>query len=233
MWFQIELPQVTAILGDSAGRVDPSRNGVGGLRPGSGWRRPCQARKADKPHNRHNPASPAAPRGVGAPGRAVAAAWAVRLRTAPPGRWPIASRCRTTARRGARQSPRAVAARRRRPSRSVRCRRGSFASRKRNRRPQRAWAIQQNPRVSTRPVIGGRSGGFVKTHFIAAVGLVALTTLGVGAQQQPPPPAPTPAPAPAAGRGGGRGGAAIVSPEIAPDGASPSGCARRMHAKCS
>jgi len=58
----------------------------------------------------------------------------------------------------------------------------------------------------------------VKRHFIAAVGLVALTTLGVGAQQQPPPPAPTPAPAPASGRGGGRGGAAIVSPEIAPDG---------------
>ena len=56
----------------------------------------------------------------------------------------------------------------------------------------------------------------MKTHFIAAVGLVAMTTLGVGAQTAAPPPAPAAAPAPAAGAG--RGGARRPSPEIAPDG---------------
>ena len=49
--------------------------------------------------------------------------------------------------------------------------------------------------------------------FIVSCGLVAL------AQSQPPPPAPSQAPAAQApGRGGGRGGPAIVSPQIEPDG---------------
>ena len=49
--------------------------------------------------------------------------------------------------------------------------------------------------------------------FIVASGLVAL------AQSQPAPPAPSQAPAAQApGRGGGRGGPAIVSPQIEPDG---------------
>jgi len=57
----------------------------------------------------------------------------------------------------------------------------------------------------------------MKRSAIAFCGLLSIAV--VGAQQAPPPPAPTTPAAPAPGPGrGGRGGAAVRSPEVAPDG---------------
>jgi mono/diheme cytochrome c family protein/glucose/arabinose dehydrogenase len=68
MWFQIELPQVTAISEIQLDASIPSRNGVGGLPPGFGLAPAVPSAQGGQAAQSAQPASPAAPRGVGAPG---------------------------------------------------------------------------------------------------------------------------------------------------------------------
>ena len=136
MWFQIELPQVTTISEIQMDASIPGRDGIGGLPPGfgagAGRTRRAGAQAAPPDRRRRPPRRPrAARRRIRR--RPRPRLWRIGASGRQP-RGPVAYSPPGVERRhvlGRADRARAAAARRRRPSRFVRCRRGSFALRKR------------------------------------------------------------------------------------------------------